>query len=521
MVPASKQRRLWIWSLGQATTARMRRHPIGVAVVCTTLLTASAFGPLLQISPRCRCRLARIVRSTAEDEVSSKTTMSADERSSGKPRPILPDYGQTPVEIDKIQLAAAKWRRRDLFGNSLVGQTVRDMNAAAMDKSKGDSTINLASLSKVDRLARRRTLHELDIPDFMVHVQEQMDVNIWPGVVVASCSTTTTTGDAAAKGAVLCRRAPVVLQINVGLYCNQACGHCHVESSPLRTEMMTAETAARCLQLLVSTPSITTLDVTGGAPELNACFRTLIAMARHLRPDLTIIDRCNLTVLQEPGQEDLVDFLKENRVDIVASLPCYSQKNVDQSRGNGVFERSIAALLALNDAGYGPPSAQSSSSDAGGAQPNRLKLDLVYNPSGAFLPPPQDKLQVQYKEQLATNFGIIFDQLFTMTNMPVKRFVDFLNRRDELVEYMDLLVRNFNPETVTSLMCRDTVSVGFDGRLYDCDFNQQLGIGLGGKANGLEDGLTIFDVDSLDQLQDHAIRTGRHCFGCTAGMGSS
>jgi radical SAM/Cys-rich protein len=174
-------------------------------------------------------------------------------------------------------------------------------------------------------------------------------------------------------------------------------------------------------------------------------------MARSFRPDLEIIDRCNLTVLQEPGQEDLVDFLKDHRVHIVASLPCYSAENVDAQRGRGVFERSIAALIALNDAGYG--------------RNKELALDLVYNPLGAFLPPPQDKLETQYKQKLADNFGILFDKLLTITNMPIKRFADFLHRRGEMEQYMDLLVRNFNPDTVQQIMCLDTVSIGWDGRV--------------------------------------------------------
>jgi radical SAM/Cys-rich protein len=215
---------------------------------------------------------------------------------------------------------------------------------------------------------------------------------------------------------------------------------------------MTAETAAQCLELLKKSPSITTLDITGGAPELNANFRYLVSTARSLRPGLDIIDRCNLTVLQEPGQDDLVEFLKEQKVHIIASLPCYSEDNVDTQRGAGVFERSIAALLALNDAGYGR------------GNPD-LELDLVYNPLGAFLPPPQDKLQTQYQDQLGDNFGIFFDQLFTITNMPIKRFADFLHRRGELEEYMELLVRNFNKDTVPKLMCMDTINVGWDGKV--------------------------------------------------------
>jgi radical SAM/Cys-rich protein len=271
--------------------------------------------------------------------------------------------------------------------------------------------------------------------------------------------------------------------------------------------MMTAETAAQCLELLKATPSITTLDITGGAPELNAHFRFLVKMARSFRPDLDIIDRCNLTVLQEPGQQDLVPFLKEQKVHIIASLPCYSQENVDSQRGNGVFERSIAALLALNEAGYD------------GTDP-KLQLDLVYNPLGAFLPPEQSKLEAQYKQELDHNFGILFDQLFTITNMPIKRFADFLHRRDELKGYMDLLVRNFNAETVPKLMCLDMISVGWDGKIYDCDFNQQLGYTIGTDSIH-QGGLTVFDLKTLDELNDIAIRTDNHCFGCTAGMGSS
>jgi radical SAM/Cys-rich protein len=298
-----------------------------------------------------------------------------------------------------------------------------------------------------------------------------------------------------------------VLQMNIGLYCNQACGHCHVESSPLRQEMMLSDTAAQCVKLLAATPSITTLDITGGAPELNDSFRLLVELAREVRPDVEIIDRCNLTVLQEPGQEDLVEFLKKNKVTIIASMPCYSEENVDQQRGNGVFERSISALLALNEAGYG-------------VEGSGMKLDLVYNPLGAFLPPEQQKLEEKYKVELEENFGILFNQLFTMTNMPIKRFADFLHRRDELKGYMELLIRNFNADTTKSLMCLDTVSVGYDGKVFDCDFNQQLGLMVGTDAIH-KDGLSVFDMESLADLQKHEIRTDNHCFGCTAGMGSS
>jgi radical SAM/Cys-rich protein len=282
---------------------------------------------------------------------------------------------------------------------------------------------------------------------------------------------------------------------------------------------MSSQVVEQCLRLLKDTPSLKTLDITGGAPELNRNFRMLVMLARQLRPELEIIDRCNLTVLLEPGQEDLVDFLKRHKVRVVASLPCYSSTNVDRQRGRGVFDRSIAALLALNAAGYG-------------SNPE-LMLDLVYNPVGPFLPPDQFALQAQYKEELRSNFGILFDGLFTITNMPIKRFADSLHRTRQLQQYMDLLVSTFNPQAVERVMCVNTISVDYHGNLYDCDFNQQLGIpianqqgtegggGGGGTTSGR--GLTVFDVSNLesDLLLSTPIRTARHCFGCTAGMGSS
>jgi len=429
------------------------------------------------------CTNAFVLNDKSSSSVSSTSALSAS----------LPDYGKTSVEVDKIKLEPKKkkWRREDLFGSSIVDQTLQDLEEdddfqATKEKLQA---IGQEGMTKEERTQRRRALNKLGVEPFANFLRKEMD-------------------PVDDKTFVLKRKTPTILQINIGLYCNQACGHCHVESSPLRIEeMMTADTAAQCLNLLKNTPSITTLDITGGAPELNKNFRYLVKMARSIRPDLEIIDRCNLTVLQEPGQEDLVEFLKENKVHIIASLPCYSAENVDQQRGNGVFERSIAALLALNDAGY-----SSTESD--------LKLDLVYNPLGAFLPPPQEKLEVQYKEQLAENFGILFDSLFTITNMPIKRFADFLHRRDELQDYMDLLVRNFNKDTVEKLMCLDTISVGWDGKIYDCDFNQQLGYAVGVDSIH-RGGKTVFDLESLDELIDTRIRTDNHCFGCTAGMGSS
>lgn len=426
---------------------------------------AAAFRPVV-IKPRQR----------------TKTFSSSSTSSSTPPQQReFPDYGKTPVEIDTIRLEKAKpWRRKDLFGNSLMQQTLQQLEEQQQQQGPTLPRNNL------NRSEQRQRHHRLSGPSFAKFLTDQ-------GL------------------SQLQRTTPTVLQINIGLLCNQACQHCHVESSPLRlAEQMTAETAAQCLKLLAATPSIRTLDITGGAPELNGNFRTLIRMARLLRgpQDLEIIDRCNLTILQEPGQEDLIDFLKEHQVRIVASLPCYSAENVNQQRGYGVFERSIAALLALNDAGYGLS--------------EHLKLDLVYNPLGPFLPPPQEKLQEQYKKVLHDNFGILFHSLFTITNMPIQRFANFLQRRGELEDYMDLLVRNFNPQAIPKLMCHDLVSVGWDGKIYDCDFNQQLGYQVVTDDNddNKDDGLTVFDIETLElPIQD--IRVGNHCFGCTAGMGSS
>ena len=408
----------------------------------------------------------------------------------------LPDYEKTSVDIDKHTLDN-KWRRKDLFGQSLIDQTKLEMEQDSEFQKTAQKLkeIGLKGMSKEERAKRRRALDTLGIPTFNEFLSEKLEGE-----------------DSESKSLTLHRKDTEVFQINVGLFCNQACGHCHVESSPIRDETMSKEIAAQCLKLLKDTPSITTLDITGGAPEMQEQFRYIVSMARDIRPDIDIIDRCNLTVLQEPGQQDLVDFLLANKVHIVASLPCYSADNVDKQRGNGVFDRSISALLALNDAGYGK-------------EGTGLVLDLVYNPLGAFLPPSQQDLEVKYKEVLAENFDIVFNNLFTMTNMPVKRFTDFLYRRDELKDYMDLLVRNFNPATIDNLMCGNTVSVGFDGSVYDCDFNQQLGYVIG--SSDIEDeanekkGKTVFDISSLNDLKCDPIKNDNHCFGCTAGAGSS
>ncbi len=300
-------------------------------------------------------------------------------------------------------------------------------------------------------------------------------------------------------GAPLARAEATTLQVNLGKRCNQACHHCHVEAGPKRTEIMTAAVAARVLELLAASPSIDTVDVTGGAPELNPSFRRLVDEARRL--GRRVLDRCNLTVLFESGMEDLPDFLASRRVTVVASLPCYGPENVEAQRGVGVFDASIAALRRLNALGYG--------------RGDGLVLDLVYNPVGPFLPPPQAELEGRYREELGRAFDIVFDRLLTITNMPIKRFADMLARTGQDAAYMELLVQAFNPATVPELMCRRLVSVGWDGRLHDCDFNQMLELPLGaGRA-------TVWDVASFSDLAGAAIATGRHCFGCTAGTGSS
>ena len=290
------------------------------------------------------------------------------------------------------------------------------------------------------------------------------------------------------------------LQLNVTRRCDLACHHCHVESSPSRTEAMDERTLARALALLARSAQIDTVDITGGAPELHPGFRELVRAARAL--GRRVIDRCNLVILDEPGHEDTAEFLAANRVAVVASLPCYEPANVDRQRGRGVFERSIAALRALNALGYGVPG-------------SGLVLDLVYNPVGPFLPPGQAVLERDYKRELDSRFGIVFDRLLTLTNMPIRRYADWLARRGELEAYQALLVNHFNPRSVPGLMCRTTLSVDWRGQIFDCDFNQALDLPAGGVRR------TIFELASLDALEGEAIATAEHCFGCTAGAGSS
>jgi radical SAM/Cys-rich protein len=302
----------------------------------------------------------------------------------------------------------------------------------------------------------------------------------------------------------LIRASVTTLQVNLGKLCNMACQHCHVEAGPKRPERMAAPVAQRVLELLAGSPGTDVLDLTGGAPELNASFRHLVREARGLGKQ--VIDRCNLTVLLEPGMEDLAAFLATEEVHVVASLPCYRADNVEIQRGKGAFAKSLEALRALNALGYG-------------MERSRLRLDLVYNPVGPTLPPSQTELEAAYREELRRSFGIEFHGLRTITNMPIRRFAAQLMRTGRTEAYMALLVNHFNPETVPGLMCRSLVSVGWDGRLYDCDFNQMLDIEIGAATSARA--RTIWDIDSLDELSGKPIASGSHCFGCTAGAGSS
>jgi len=302
----------------------------------------------------------------------------------------------------------------------------------------------------------------------------------------------------------LLREETRTLQINVGKLCNQACHHCHVDAGPKRTEIMAREVAGRTMELLGQSPAVEVVDITGGAPELSPNFRWLVAEARGQGRHVT--DRCNLTVLFQPGMDELPEFLAEHQVEIIASLPCYTAENVEKQRGRGVFHKSIRALQVLNQLGYGMPHSS-------------LALNLVYNPLGASLAPQQERLEADYRKHLREHFGIKFHHLYTLTNLPIKRFADFLHRSGQYAVYMSLLVNHFNPRTVPNLMCRSLVSVGWDGRLYDCDFNQMVELPMSGSLGPA--GLTIWDLDSFSGLAGKRIATGGHCFGCTAGAGSS
>ena len=292
------------------------------------------------------------------------------------------------------------------------------------------------------------------------------------------------------------RTALATLQLNVGRQCNQACRHCHVDAAPWRTETMRSDTAERVITWITQHQP-QTVDITGGAPELCEQFKRLVTHSRQA--GCKVIDRCNLTILEEPDFEWLAKFLADNEVTVIASLPCYQPKNVNRQRGNGVFETSILALQNLNRLGYG----------------KSIPLHLVYNPVDPSLPPPQEELQDEYSESLQREFGIIFNRLFTITNQPIARFAEDLRAQNRWDEYMALLVNSFNPNAVDGLMCRDTLSVSHEGRLYDCDFNQMLDLNI---RNGRE--LFLWDI-SPEDLTKFSIITGEHCLACTAGGGSS
>lgn len=307
------------------------------------------------------------------------------------------------------------------------------------------------------------------------------------------------------RGLRLHRRRTEILQINVGKLCNLTCSHCHVNAGPARKEIITRATLEHILAWLEPL-DIPTVDLTGGAPEMIPDFRWFI---RELsRQNRRIIDRCNLTILLEPGYEDISRLLADHGVEIVASMPCYSAENVNAQRGEGVFDQSIAALQLLNRAGYGIA--------------KDLPLHLVYNPLGSNLPGPQKELESDYKRELFEHFGIHFHELYTITNMPIARFVSWLRQHNQLVEYMNVLRTAFNPATVAGLMCRNTLNVDWQGKVYDCDFNQQLRMPLNQPHSTREAHREyyVWDVD-LEKFKHQPILTAEHCFGCTAGIGSS
>ncbi len=299
----------------------------------------------------------------------------------------------------------------------------------------------------------------------------------------------------AVEGLQLRRTRTEILQVNVGKLCNLTCTHCHVNAGPKRKEIMTRETIDRIIDWLAKT-DIPTVDLTGGAPEMNPDFRYLVKRVKALQRPRHVIDRCNLTILLESGYAELAGFLATKKIEIIASMPCYTPENVNAQRGEGVFHGSIKALQLLNSLGYGIHI--------------DLPLHLVYNPVGAFLPGPQAELEANYKRELKKHFGIVFNNLYTITNLPIARFAAYLRHNNKLEEYMQ-----FNPATIDGLMCRNTISVGWRGEVYDCDFNQQLGMQW---ENGKR--FFLWDVDP-DKIDNREIMTGDHCFGCTAGAGST
>lgn len=299
----------------------------------------------------------------------------------------------------------------------------------------------------------------------------------------------------------LTRRGVDALQVNLGRYCNLACIHCHVESGPTRTEMMSRETVDAVLAFLARS-SIPALDLTGGAPELHPDFDYLVESARAIGRH--VMDRCNLTVIFEPGKNYLPEFFKRHQVELICSLPCYSEENVDRQRGKGTFELSIRALQRLNELGYGQPDSD-------------LLLNVVYNPVGPHLPPPQEQLEQEYRQKLSAEFGIVFNHLFCLTNMPITRYAKHLRLRNEYDRYKDLLEKNFNAATLDHLMCRNLISIGWDGSVYDCDFNQMLDLALTDTAG---QNLNVASL-TFETVATRRITIDDHCYACSAGSGSS
>ncbi|MDF1753826.1 MAG: arsenosugar biosynthesis radical SAM protein ArsS [Verrucomicrobiales bacterium] len=304
------------------------------------------------------------------------------------------------------------------------------------------------------------------------------------------------------SGSRLKRKRPEILQLNIGKLCNLTCVHCHVNAGPKRKEIMTGDTVDKILDWFEKT-EIPTLDLTGGTPEMIPDFRRLVKAVRNFDQPRRVMDRLNATIISEPGFEWVADFLAENEVEIIASMPCYEPENVNQQRGDGVFDRSIAAFQKLNQLGYG-------------RDPN-LVLNFVYNPSGGFLPPDQAELESDYKSEMKEHFDIDFNSLYCIANMPISRFASYLKRNDELESYLGLLRRSFNPATIDGLMCRNTINVSWEGEVYDCDFNQMLKMPI---LDGSRNQVYVWDID-VEAFSDQPILTANHCFGCTAGSGSS
>lgn len=293
-----------------------------------------------------------------------------------------------------------------------------------------------------------------------------------------------------------------IFQVNVGKMCNQVCKHCHVDAGPDRHEIMTKETMQKCIEVLRNNPSLKTIDLTGGAPEMNPDFRWFVESLKATNPSLHIIVRCNLTIIRANKKYyDLPEFFRSHNIEVVSSLPFYKKDRTDRQRGNGVFDNSIMALQMLNEVGYG-------------MEGTGLQLNLVYNPAGAFLPPSQSALENEFKDALKKDFGISFNKLYAITNLPISRFLDYLLQTGNYEKYMDKLVNSFNPAAAAQVMCRNTISIGWDGFMYDCDFNQMLELKVEAK------GRHISEYDG-NELNKRNIILNQHCYGCTAGAGSS